>query len=360
MDATALSQAEQIRAYPPATGRAVVPIAPPTASIPAVMADLSAKAADYATAAKAPATRRAYESDWRHYRQWCEAHGLVPLSEDPRPALAYLTAHAGELKVSTLQRRLAAIRDRHRYGGIELDTSSTAFRDVWKGIRNTHGAPTNKRAPLITSILRRALSTLPAGSIGDRDRALLLIGFAAALRRSELAGLEASASNTGTGWIEETPDGLAIHLGRSKTDQEGHGDVLGVPYGADPATCPVRAFRAWLQASAITEGPVFRAITRHGKLGDRQLTGAAVALIVKRAVSAAALADGMDKTEAAEYAARFAGHSLRAGLATSAAANDAPGHAIQRQLRHRSFNTTTGYIRTGRLFKQNAAGMAGL
>jgi integrase len=126
--------------------------------------------------------------------------------------LAYLVDYAGALKVSTLQRRLAAVREAHRYAGIELDTSSVAFRDTWRGLRRAHAQPVNKKAPLLTAILRRAVAGLGDGLMGCRDRALLLIGFAAALRRSELAGLEAVPRDGAAGWIEETSDGLLIQL----------------------------------------------------------------------------------------------------------------------------------------------------
>jgi integrase len=328
---------------------------------PDLMFDLAERAADYAVHAKADNTRRAYRADWQHFENWCSSHGLVAMPADPiGTLLAYLTAHAGLVKVTTLQRRLAAIREAHRYAGAELDTSSVAFRDVWKGIRRIHGQPAAKRSPLLTTALRRTLAALPNNLLGCRDRALLLIGFAAALRRSELAGLETRRKGSLAGWIEETEDGLTIHLARSKTDQEGDGVTIGVPYGTSLETCPVGAYRAWLQASGIQSGPVFRAIDRHGRLGEHALSGAAVALIVKRAIVAASIANGMTPAEAVGHAQRFSGHSLRSGLATSAAANDAPGHAIRRQLRHRKFDTTAGYIRTGRLFKQSAATMAGL
>ena len=244
--------------------------------------------------------------------------------------------------------------------GIKLDTSSAAFRDVWRGIRRTHAVPANKKAPLLTAGLRRAIATLPDTPAGRRDRAMLLIGFGAALRRSELAGLDVVQREGAAGWIEETPDGLAIHLGATKTDQTGEGDVIGIPYGTNVETCPVRSYKAWLAVSGITTGPAFRAIDRHGHMAAGAISDKAVATIVKRTVVAGEISGGASVAEATATAARFAGHSLRAGLATSAAANDAPGHAIQRQLRHKRFDTTQGYIRGGELFKKNAAGMAGL
>jgi integrase len=330
-------------------------------SLPAEIAELAERAKAYAEAAKSAATRKAYDSDWRHFEAWCRARGIESMPAHPIGAvLAYLTAHGRTLKVSTLTRRLVAIRECRRYGGHELDTSSVAFRDTWKGLRREEGRarPVTKKAPLMTAMLRRAMRTLPDSLSGCRDRALLLIGFAAGLRRAELASLEVTQRDGAAGWIERMPDGLAIRLAFSKTDQEGEGDTVGLPYAGAEDICPVRAYRAWLERSGISEGPAFRAITRHGRMGDVALSSAAVALIVKRVVVAAAVAEGITRQDADVTARRFAGHSLRAGHATSASENDAPGHAIQRQLRHKSFNTTAGYIREGRLFKGSSASFA--
>jgi integrase len=261
--------------------------------------------------------------------------------------------------VSTQRRRLSAIKEMQRQGGFHLDTTSATFRDVWKGIRRAHGQPPVKKAALMTPLLRRALATLPDNLAGIRDRALLLLGFAGALRRNELAGVEASARPR-AGWIEETGEGLVIHLASSKGDQEGEGQVVGVPFGSHPETCPVRALRSWLKASQITEGPIFRQINRHGRVGDASLCDHSVAFIIKRAIVAGQIGVGATEDEAAVTARRFAGHSLRSGLATSAAANDTPGHLIQRQLRHKKFDTTVGYIQEAELLKKNAAAMVGL
>jgi integrase len=159
-------------------------------------------------------------------------------------------------------------------------------------------------------------------------------------------------------WIEQRPDGLAIRLAFSKTDQEAQGDVVGVPYASSEDICPARAYRAWLAGSGITEGPTFRSITRHGRLSDAALFTRVIALIVKRSVLRALVEEGMTTADAEVMAAEYSVHSLRAGHATSAALNDAPGHVIQRQLRHKSFNTTAGYIREGRLFKGSSASFA--
>jgi integrase len=317
------------------------------------------RAREYAEQARAENTRRAYASDVRAFAVWCEARGEATLPASTAAVLAYLIDNAATLKVATLQRRLAAIREQHAAAGLVLDTSSAAFRDAWRGIKRAHGQPAAKKRPLMTVDLRRAVATLPDTLAGRRDRALILVGFAAALRRSELAGLEV-ARRDGGAWIEERPDGLVIHLARSKTDQQAEGAEIGVPYGSNMETCPVRSYRTWIEVARLKEGPAFRPIDRHGHIGPDAVTDRAVARIVQRTVEAAALAEGHAPEEARRLAAAYAGHSLRSGLATSAAANDAPGHAIQRQLRHKRFDTTSGYIRSGQLFKQNPAGMAGL
>ncbi len=139
----------------------------------------------------------------RAFVAWCEARGESALPASSAALLSYLIDHAVTLKVATLQRWLAAIREQHASAGFELDTASAAFRDTWRGIKRTHGQPAAKKRPLMTIDLRRAVATLPDTLAGRRDRALILVGLAAALRRSELAGLEVSRRNGGA-WIEDT------------------------------------------------------------------------------------------------------------------------------------------------------------
>ena len=177
---------------------------------------------------------------------------------------------------------------------------------------------------------------------GCRDRALLLLGFAGALRRSELVGLDVADVTEGT-------DGLTVHLRRSKTDQEGAGRTVGIPYGSNPATCPVRAWRAWLEVSGVAEGAAFRPVDRHGHIGGTRLSAQAVALVLKRHAARA----GIDPGE-------VAAHSLRAGLATSAAAAGVPERVIAEQTGHRGTAMLRRYIREGSLFRENAASAVGL
>ena len=337
-----------------------IPALVKTAALTVAPSVIAAKAKGYAAQAKSENTRRAYATDWQAFLAWCDVQGVASLPATPESVLAYLVDAAGIVKVATLQRRLAAIKEAQRRGGHHLDTTSATFRDVWKGIRNQHGSPPVQKAALLTSSLRRALDSLPRTLAGSRDRALLLVGFAGALRRSELATVQVTLRPGALCWIENTAEGLTVHINKSKGDQEGSGQHVAIPFGSNPTTCPVHAYREWLAAAAITEGPAFRSINRHGHLGAVALSDHSIALIIQRAVVGGELANGASRLDAEATSRKFAGHSLRAGLATSAAFNDAPGHLIQRQLRHKNFDTTSRYIRAGEMFRKNAAGMAGL
>jgi integrase len=180
------------------------------------------------------------------------------------------------------------------------------------------------------------------GLIGTRDRAMILLGFAGAFRRSELVGLEVEDCEFGK-------DGLTIILRRSKTDQDGQGRKIGIPYGSNPETCPVRTVQCWMEHAAITTGPLFRSITRHGKIRPGRLSGIDVSRVVKKLAKRA----GLD-------AAKYGGHSLRAGHATSAAIAGATERSIMNQTGHRSVQMVRRYIRDGSLFQNNSAGKLGL
>ena len=334
-----------------------LPVKAKTGAI-APLASIVEKARAYGEAAKAPNTRRAYASDWQHFAAWCNEHGLASLPAPNGTVAAYLTAHAEVLKVSTLGRRLAAIRAAHLYAGKTLDLTGQAFRDVWAGIRREHGTRPARKRPLVTADLRSVIAALPDNLLGMRDRALLLIGFASALRRSELASLV--IGDCPGHRVAFTDNGLLIELGRSKSDQEGSGLIIGIPFGSRVLTCPVRALRAWVEAAGITSGPVFRGVSRHGHIGSAAITGHGIALAVKQAVYRAALADGHDEAAASAIAATVGGHSLRAGFITAADAAGAPISKIMEQARHARFETTRGYIREADAFRDNAASYLGL
>jgi integrase len=308
---------------------------------PSLFPELDEAARAYARRSKAENTKRAYRAAWEDFTAWCENKGLEPLPAEPRSVGWYLTARAQHLKTSTLQLRLSAISQAHRLGGYELDTRHPYIKEVWAGIRREKGTAKEGKTPILTDDLRAMVRSLPGSLLGLRDRALLLLGFAGAFRRSELVGLDAED-------IQQAAEGLVIQLRSSKTDQEGQGTIKGIPYGFRPETCPVRALQAWLEASGIEEGPIFRSITRHGKIQGR-LSGRGLAKMIKRAAKAA----GLDPD-------RFSGHSLRAGFATQAAANGVPEWTIMNQTGHKRRDTLDKYIRMGNLFRQNAAAQVGL
>lgn len=306
------------------------------------LARLTERAKGYVGQAKAKGTLKAYQADWRDFLSWCASSGECPLPASPEALALYLTDRAETLKVSTLQRRIAAISQAHQAAGCDPPHTDAAVRAVWAGIRRVKGVVPEEKAAAVTSDLRRMVETLNDNLLGVRDRALLLVGFAGAFRRSELVGLDRKD-------VEITSEGITVTVRRSKTDQEGRGRRVGIPYGSNPDTCPVRAMQAWLEASGIEAGPLFRSVNRHGQLQPGRLTDKVVALVVKRCADAA----GLDPS-------RYSGHSLRAGLATSAAMNGASERAIMKQTGHRSTLMVRRYIRDASLFRENAAALAGL
>lgn len=300
------------------------------------------QAREFARRSKAESTLLAYRTDWRDFCDWCEAHGLGPLPAAPASVASYIAECAERLKVSSIQRRLSAIAEAHKAMGVESPTTTAVVRSTLKGIRRTLGTATVQKAPAVTADIRAMVEATDAGLIGVRDRALILLGFAGAFRRSELVSLDIKDCAFGK-------DGLTITLRKSKTDQDGAGRKIGIPYGSNPETCPVRTTQAWIDASAITNGPLFRVVDRHGHIRGRSPSPADVARIVKKL----ALRVGLDPT-------KYAGHSLRAGHATSAAIAGASERSIMNQTGHRSVQMVRRYIREGSLFRENSAGKLGL
>jgi integrase len=213
---------------------------------------------------------------------------------------------------------------------------------VMAGIRRNKGTMQSAKTPVTVEDLRRMIGMSPRTLVGARDRVLLLMGFSGAFRRSELVSLDLEA-------VQFAREGMVVTLHRSKTDQDGTSRKTGIPYGLNTETCPVLSLREWINQSKITKGPLFRPIGRYGNISTKRLTGNAVATIVKKYAKAIGL-------EAKD----FAGHSLRSGLATSAAAAGASERSIMNQTRHNSLVMVRRYIRDGSLFRENAAGIVGL
>ncbi len=320
----------------------LIDLTPMETAVAHVLAAVHEQARAYAQGAKAPNTWRAYRADWADFTAWCQAHGRVPLPASPETVALYLTARASTRKTATLTRRLSAISQAHQVAGHPSPTKDQSVRAVAAGIRRAKGTAPHGKAPAVTAEIRAMVAALPDTLMGRRDRALLLLGFAGAFRRSELVALDVED-------VVERPEGLAVTVRFSKTDQDGAGRTLGIPYGSHYESCPIRALRAWREAAGIDAGPLFQAVDRHGNLLPGRLSDQGVARAVKRAARAA----GLDP-------ALYAGHSLRAGLATAAAAAGVSERAIMAQTGHKSLPMVRRYIRGGSLFRENAAAEVGL
>lgn len=286
---------------------------------------------EYLSASIAANTRRAYQGDLKDFIGW---GGAIPCS--PEVLAQYVADRAALHSPHTIGRRVVGIAKAHVAQGLADPSKSDLVKAVLRGVRRSHGRPQRQAAPLLKQDLL-ALLSLMTGTKGLRDRALLLLGFAAALRRSEVVALDVTD-------LEFVREGLVVYLRRSKSDQAGEGRQVAVPIGRTVA-CPVEAIRHWLEFAAITDGPIFRPVNRAGNIGEARLTPQSVSLIVKHYAAAAGLP-----------AAGYSGHSLRAGLATSAAQAGASTRKICEQTGHKSEAMLARYIRAGNRFQDNAAG----
>jgi integrase len=222
----------------------------------------------------------------------------------------------------------------HRLADLEPPTNSEHVRATLRGIRRAIGAAPARKAPVLADTVRAMALAAPDGLKGLRDRALLLLGFAGAFRRSELVALDVAD-------LEETDEGLRVTIRRSKTDQEGHGQVIAIIRGG--STCPVKAVKAWLQASGILEGPLFRPVAKGGRLGITRLTDQSVCDLVKAYAERLGLNPG-----------DFGAHSLRAGFLTSAARRGASVFKMRDVSRHKSMDVLQAYVRDADLFRDHA------
>ena len=298
----------------------------------------------YARQAKAENTRRAYAADWRDFVAYARSRGQSALPADADTVAFYLRhlITSRGLKIATVSRRLAAIAEQPHGKGLLSPVDEWVVRKTLRRLRCEHGPPARGKAPLLTADIISMVAATPDRLAGIRDRAILLLGFAGAMRRRELVSLD----------IEDlalAPEGLVISIKKSTTDQNHRGRKIGIPYGANEFTCPVRAVLRWLEKSRLSEGPLFRGVTKHSAVRITRLTDQIVADIVKRYASAIG-----------KYACRFSAHSLRAGFITSAAIAGVSERSIQDQSGHQSVTVLRRYIRDACILRHNAATKVGL
>jgi integrase len=306
---------------------------PTAAALSTELAEAIGQARSYAEASKAPATRKAYATDLADFAAYCARHGYVDLPAEPAVVALYATQLAGTKALATVRRRMVAIAGAHKSAQLENPVAHPQVQAVLAGIGRTKGSAQRKKDALTADRLRDALLTLGDGLRAKRDRAMLLLAFACASRRSELAALDVAD-------LRFDRRGLVVTVRRSKTDQLGVGREIGVPAIGNAGLCAVRAVREWLAAAAIAEGPVFRTFSLAGELTANRIDPKDVGRLVKRVAAAAGLEGD------------FAAHSLRAGFITTAAGTKGVSEAdIQRVSGHRSVAILRGYVRRATVFE---------
>lgn len=304
---------------------------------------LEAESREFDQAAKAPSTLALYGRQWRQFLSWCAAVGRDACPATVETIAVYMTFLARRLRPASIAVHLAALRHHHEEDGYASPTADPRARRRMAGIRRQLGVHRQPKQPLTLEMLERGTDLLPSGALRhDQRRAMLLLGFAAGLRRSELVGLDAAPGGGGTGFIRSCgEDGLEIVLNRSKADQDGEGQVIAVPLRSDPDRCPVRALHHWLNRAEIRVGPLFR-LFAGGLPQSRRLSAASVGRAVKQVAKRLKL----DRTA-------YAGHSLRSGVVTTLARFGAPLASIRDLTRHAKLDTLITYVRSVNRFKES-------
>lgn len=315
-------------------------------------------ARDYANKATAENTNLAYKKDWAHFASWCRRKGADPMSCDPQLIGLYITDLASPqdasppLAVSTIERRLSGLSWNFKQRGLALDRQDRHISTVLAGIQREHAKPPKQKEALLAEDIIKMISILPFDLRGMRDKAILLIGYAGGLRRSEIVGLDVGEGQTedSGGWIDLLEEGAVIWI-KGKT---GWRDVE-IGRGSTDATCPIHALEQWLHYSKIIHGPIFRAVTRdHSSVKSDRMNSKHVARLVKHCVSETGI--GKDIGDEKRVLC-FSGHSLRAGLASSAEVDE---RYVQKQLGHASAEMTRRYQRRRDRFRVNLTKAAGL
>lgn len=311
----------------------------------AELRQLDEEAREAARNAVTGSTKRAYTYDWRCFESWCTGHGVGAMPASARTLRAYIRHMAkGGFKAATIRRALMTIGRAHRHAEHEPATADEKVLATLHGTLREIGVLQKAARPFSPDDLRKAHVKLGSDLHGLRDRALSALCFTGAFRRSEVVSLDVAD-------LDFRADGkLLVTLRRSKTDQLGAGRKVPISRGQHEETCPVRAVQAWLMAAGITEGPVFRAFSRHGKLTDERSSDQTVYRLAKTLAILAELPDPES----------YSGHSFRAGFVTTANRCGKSESKIMDVTGHRDRRTLQRYIRDTELFKNNASDDIGM
>jgi integrase len=310
-------------------------------------------ARDYARASTSENTLKAYAKDWAHFARWCRMKGVEPLPPSPELIGLYLADLASRsLSVSTIDRRLSGLAWNYAQRGFTLDRKNRHIATVLAGIKRKHARPPVQKQAILAEDILAMVVTLPYDLRGLRDRAILLLGYAGGLRRSEIVSLDVGKDDTpdSGGWIEILEDGVILTLNAKTGWRE-----VEIGRGSSDQTCPVHALEQWLHFAKIDFGPVFVRTSHDGKKAlESRLSDKHVARLIKTTVLKSGIRSDLPEKD---RLALFSGHSLRAGLASSAEVDE---RYVQKQLGHASAEMTRRYQRRRDRFRVNLTKAAGL
>jgi integrase len=315
-------------------------------------------ARDYARAAASDNTLTAYAKDWAHFTRWCRMKGTEPLPPSPEMIGLYLadlasgSAPSPALSVSTIERRLSGLAWSYAQRGFTLDRKNRHIATVLAGIKRRHARPPVQKEAILAEDILAMVATLPFDLRGLRDRAILLLGYAGGLRRSEIVSLDVHKDDTpgSGGWIEIFDNGALLTLNAKTGWRE-----VEIGRGSSEQTCPVHALEQWLHFAKIDFGPIFVRTSRDGKRAlEARLSDKHVARLIKHTVLKSGIRGDLPEKD---RLALFSGHSLRAGLASSAEVDE---RYVQKQLGHASVEMTRRYQRRRDRFRVNLTKAAGL
>lgn len=299
---------------------------------------LSDKSMNSLSVTKANHTIDAYESDWNDFCDWCRYHHQTSYPAKPETIVNYINDLADYAKASTIRRRISAISENYNASGDHVENPCRAWivKEALIGLTRLKGTVQKGKTPIYWEEIEEMIHRMDLSSLQAlRDRAVLLLGFMGAFRRSELAGLDVED-------IRKYPQGIVVTIRHSKTDQTSAGQQIGIPYLSHSSMDCIHALQEWLTAAGITSGPLFRSFLKNGKVSSRRLSDKSINLVVKKYAASIGLNPEM-----------YGAHSLRHGFATYAALQGVEERLIMKQTRHRSVEMVRRYINEADLFTNN-------